>query len=96
MGDNQSIINGMCRQCGCNTTQAAADARVLGFADEFADGTYTCCQVVQWADEQWLAWSNAAEQDGQALEQATLPLEISEPSPEAEVVLLRLKKQRER
>jgi hypothetical protein len=82
MGDNQSIINGLCRQCGSNQAQAAVDARALGFEEEFASGIYTCCQVVQWADEQWLAWLNAAEQDGKMAEDVTRPLEISEPTRE--------------
>ena len=79
MGDDQQI-NGLCRSCGCNETQAAADARALGFEEEFASGIYSCCQVVQWADEQWLAWSNAAEQDGKIAEDVTRSLEIREPA----------------
>jgi hypothetical protein len=51
---------------------------VLGFRDEFESGDYTCCQVVAWADEQWLAWSEAAEEDGKSGEEATTPLEIAE------------------
>lgn len=83
MGDNQLIINGLCRHCGCNQAQAAADARALGFEEEFASSVYTCCQVVRWADEQWLAWLNAAEQDGKVSEEdVTRPLEISEPARE--------------
>jgi hypothetical protein len=68
MGDNQPIINGVCRHCGCNQAQAAAGARALGFEEEFASGIYTCCQVVQWAGEQRLAWLNAAGQDEPARE----------------------------
>ena len=82
MGDNQPVINGLCRHCGCNEARAAADARALGFEEEFASGAYTCCQVVQWADEQWLAWIRAAEQDGKRTEDVTRRLEISEPAPE--------------
>jgi hypothetical protein len=83
MGNEQLMINGLCRHCGCNQAQAAADARALGFEEEFASGIYTCCQVVQWADEQWLAWLNAAEQDGKLPEEdVTRPLEISEPARE--------------
>ena len=80
--DNQ-LINGLCRHCGCNQPQAAADARALGFEEEFASGIYTCCQMVQWADEQWLAWLHAAEQDGKVPEEdVTRPLEISAPTRE--------------
>lgn len=82
MGDDQLIINGLCRHCGCNQAQAGADARALGFEEEFASSIYSCCQVVQWADEQWLAWSDAAEQDGKTAENVTRPLEISEPARE--------------
>jgi hypothetical protein len=82
MGDNEPIINGLCRHCGCNQAQAAADARTLGFEKEFASGFYTCCQVLQWADEQWLAWLSAAEQDGKMAEDVTRPLEISDPARE--------------
>jgi len=82
MGDNQPVINRLCRHCGCNQAQAAADARALGLEEEFASGIYTCYQVVQWADEQWLAWLNAAEQDGKMAEDVTRPLEISEPTRE--------------
>lgn len=68
----------VCRNCGCTTLQATADAQVLGFRDEFESGAYTCCQVVTWADEQWLAWSEAAEEDGKSGEEATKFLEIAE------------------
>jgi hypothetical protein len=44
--------------CGCTTSHAAADALALGFQEEFETGAYTCCQLVAWADEQWLAWSS--------------------------------------
>ena len=68
----------ICRHCGCTASQAAADALVLGFQDEFDAGAYTCCQVVAWADEQWLAWAEAAAEDGKSEEEATKPLEITE------------------
>jgi hypothetical protein len=66
----------ICRNCGCTTSQAAADALVLGFKDEYEAGAYSCCQVVAWADEQWLAWSEAATEDGKSAEEATKPLAI--------------------
>jgi hypothetical protein len=68
----------ICRHCGCTAPQAAADALVLGFEDEFQAGTYSCCQVVAWADEQWLAWTEAAAEDGRPEEEVTRPLEILE------------------
>ena len=82
MGDSQPIANGLCRNCGCNQAQAAADARALGFEEEFASGIYSCCQVVSWADEQWVAWLDAAKEDGKIAENVTGPLEISEPARE--------------
>jgi hypothetical protein len=66
----------VCRKCGCSTSQAAADALVLGFQEEFQAGIYSCCQVVAWADEQWMAWTEAAVEDGRSSEEATKPLEI--------------------
>jgi hypothetical protein len=66
----------ICRNCGCTTEQAEADAKVLGFQDEFKAGVYRCCQVVSWADEQWLAWAEAAAEDGKCEEEATKPLEL--------------------
>ena len=82
-----------CRNCGCSQPQAAADARALGMEEEFASGQYTCCQVVQWADEQWLAFLDAASEDGKSTEHATRPLEISEP---ADFVPVRLRKRGDR
>jgi hypothetical protein len=68
----------ICRHCGCTASQAAADAAVLGFENEYQAGAYTCCQVVAWADEQWLAWAEAAAEDGKSEEEATKPLEVTE------------------
>ena len=78
MGNNQRIVNGVCRQCGSKEADARADARAVGFRVEFLAGEYSCCQVVQWADEQWIAWQEAALEDGKVVEEAMLPLEISE------------------
>jgi hypothetical protein len=66
----------ICRHCGCSASLAAADALVLGFQDEFQAGIYSCCQVVTWADEQWMAWTDAAAEDGRAAEEVTKPLEV--------------------
>ena len=76
MDDNQTRINGVCRRCGCTEAIAAADARAVGFLDEFLAGNHTCCQVVQWADEQWLAWQEAGREDGKPPEEVTSPLEF--------------------
>jgi hypothetical protein len=76
MEDDQARMDGICRRCGCKQATAAADARAIGFLEEFLAGTYTCCQVVHWADEQWLAWQLAACEDGKTPEEVTNPLEI--------------------
>jgi len=68
----------ICRNCGSTPSQAAADAWVVGFQQEFQAGVYTCCQVVAWADEQWLAWTEAAAEDGRSEEEATKCLEVVE------------------
>ena len=78
MEEDRTRINSLCRSCGCNEAQAAADAKALGLRDEFQAGINTCCQVVQWADEQWLAWLEAADEDGKTTEEVTRPLEIRE------------------
>lgn len=65
----------ICRNCGCTESQAIADARTLGLDREYQNGFYTCCQVVAWADEQWLAWLEAAIEDGKPVDEAVVPLE---------------------
>jgi hypothetical protein len=79
----------ICRFCGCTESQARADAMVLGLNDEFERGLYSCCQLVAWADEQWLAWIDAASEDGKPVDKATKPLEINEAEPEPVLVRLR-------
>jgi len=71
-------LNTICRHCGCTEAQAAADARAVGLLEEFRDAVYTCCQIVQWADEQWAAWEEAATEDGKPTDEVTRPLEIRE------------------
>jgi hypothetical protein len=68
----------ICRHCGCTFSQAEADALVVGFRDEYLAGEYNCCQVVAWADEQWLAFAEAAIEDGKSEEEATKHLEIAD------------------
>jgi len=52
-----------CTICGRSDSQVIADAKTLGLLQEFQCGIYTCCQISEWADEQWLAWSDAAYED---------------------------------
>jgi hypothetical protein len=76
MQDDQTRIDAVCMRCGCKEARAAEDARALGLLEDFLVGIYTCCQIVQWADEQWLAWQEAGHEDGKEPEEVTRPLEI--------------------
>jgi hypothetical protein len=89
MEEDQVRMNGACRRCGSTEAFAAADAQAIGLRDDFLAGLYTCCQVVQWADEQWVAWQDAACEDGKPVEEATSPLEVE---PEARLVPVRVRK----
>jgi hypothetical protein len=60
-----------CMNCGRSASQAVADAKSLGLLEEFQNGIYTCCQVSDWADEQWLAWFEATQQDGRRMDALT-------------------------
>jgi hypothetical protein len=71
-------MNEKCRTCGSTESQIVDDARTLGLLKELQSGIYTCCQIVVWADEQWLAWTQAAEEDGKAVDDVTRPLESAE------------------
>ena len=82
----------VCRFCGYTESQARADARVLGLNDEFESGLHSCCQLAVWADEQWLAWIEAASEDGKPVDKVTKPLEIHEAEPEP--VLVRVRSER--
>lgn len=48
-----------------------ADAKALGLQQEFQSGIYTCCQISEWADEQWLAWVTAAVDDANYADEIT-------------------------
>jgi hypothetical protein len=52
-----------CTKCGRAKPQINADAKTLGLLQELESGVYTCCQISQWADEQWLAWFKATQED---------------------------------
>jgi len=52
-----------CTICGRSESQVIADAKALGLLEELQCGMYTCCQISEWADEQLLAWSNAAHEN---------------------------------
>jgi hypothetical protein len=82
-----------CRNCGSTQFQALADARTLSLQKEFQSGAYTCCQIVAWADEQWLAWLEAAQQDGKSTDEVTRPLEYQLPQALADLNLSRGKRE---
>jgi hypothetical protein len=73
----ETIHEIICRSCGCSKAEALKDARTLGLQDEFQSGIYFCCQVINWADEQWLLWVQAASEDGKTVEEVTRPLELT-------------------
>jgi hypothetical protein len=57
-----------CSVCGYTKSQAVADARTLGLQKELESGVNTCCQIAEWADEQRLAWLEAAQEDSKRLD----------------------------
>jgi hypothetical protein len=59
----KDVVMNSCKSCGCTESQAIADAKKLGLQQEFQNGIYTCCQIAQWAQEQWSAWTQATEED---------------------------------
>jgi hypothetical protein len=82
-------MTNVCRTCGSTESQTIADARTLGLLKGLQDRIYTCCQIVTWADEQWLAWVEAAEEDRKAVDAVTRPLEFAETEDELVPVRLR-------
>ena len=58
-----------CIICGRPESQLIADAKALGLLQEFQCGRYTCCQISEWADEQWLAWSKAAHEEANSADE---------------------------
>ena len=68
----------VCEICGYNQSQVLADAKSLGLEEEFERGIYTCCQITEWADEQWLAWFEAIGADEDRLREAARLLQPPE------------------
>lgn len=83
-------MSNVCRTCGSTESQTIADARTLGLLKELQEGIYTCCQIMTWAEEQRLAWIEAAEEDGKAMGAVTRRLESAET--QANLVPVRLRK----
>ena len=71
-------MNCLCSSCGSTASQILADATTLGLKRELQNGVYNCCQIVEWADEQWLAWAEAAEEDGKSADDIMTLLEPDE------------------
>ena len=67
-----------CTQCGRTESEVTADARTLGLLPEFECGAYSCCQIVEWADEQWLAWFEATQEDNKRVDDSILRPEFGE------------------
>ena len=65
-----------CEACGLTESQASADAKTLGLLEEFRSGVYSCCQIANWANEQWLAWFEAT--DGNDTEPGVAGIELPE------------------
>ena len=60
-----------CTTCGRSESQILADAKTLGLQQELESGIYTCCQISEWADEQWLAWFEAAHEGAKDADEVT-------------------------
>lgn len=67
-----------CTKCGRTESQIISDARSLGLLEELQSGVYTCCEISQWADEQWLAWFEATQEDGKPLDAVPMRPEFTD------------------
>ena len=67
-----------CTNCGRTESQIIPDAKALGLLQEFQSGVYTCCQIAEWADEQWLAWFEATQEDNKLIDDVTSRSEYEE------------------
>jgi hypothetical protein len=82
-----------CTKCGRTESQISADAKTLGLLQEFQNGLHSCCQIVEWADEQWSAWFEATEEDSTLVDNMTGRSQIDEGENEAVLVPVRLRRQ---
>jgi hypothetical protein len=80
-----------CMNCGNTESQTTTDAKTLGFLEEFQSGVYTCCQISEWAHEQWLAWIEARQEDSQRTDDATRWSEFDD----SQVVFVRVRHRRQ-
>ena len=54
---------------------------------------YSCCQIVAWADEQWLAWFEATQEDSRLVDNMTGRPQLAEGDREGVLVPVRLRQQ---
>ena len=88
----EESMRDVCRNCGCQEWEAWADARTLGLQQELQRGTYTCCQIVAWADEQSLAWFEATLEDSTLVDNMTSRPQFDDSEGEAVLVPVRLRR----
>jgi hypothetical protein len=79
-----------CTKCGRTESQISADAKTLGLLQEFQNGLHSCCQIVEWADEQSSAWFEATEEDGRLVDNMTRRPQVDESDGEGVLVPFRL------
>jgi len=79
-----------CNHCGCTQSQAMADAKTLGLEQDFQSGIYSCCQVTEWAHEQWTAWVQATQEDAECCNDGSISAELD--SGEAVLVPVRFRR----
>jgi|HubBroStandDraft_1064217.scaffolds.fasta_scaffold04640_5 hypothetical protein len=84
----------ICRICDSTEPQAIANAKALGLEQEFQGGMYSCCQVAKWANEQSLAWLEAAHENATPAHDLTKQAES--PQTEAALVPVRFRRQQTR
>jgi hypothetical protein len=70
-----------CESCGRSASQVLTDAKALGLHQELQSGIYTCCQISQWADEQWSAWFQATGEDAIPADEMIKPPDFSATEP---------------
>jgi hypothetical protein len=61
-----------------NYRQRGSKKRKHALLEELQSGVYTCCEISEWADEQWLAWFEATQEDGKVLDNVTIRPEFIE------------------
>jgi hypothetical protein len=81
----------ICTVCGYSESGVIADARALGLEEGFRSGSYSCCQIARWADEQWLAWLQAIREDAEAASASNSAVDSVDP--EAALVYVRKRRQ---